>query len=113
MVNFAIKYDKMAKLKFTPLQSPIGIQLKQQYNIPLHVDSVIFIENGKAKIYANAALSICKYLDYPAKLLVIFKILPRFISNKVYKWIAKNRYSWFGKTESCMVPNTEVKNRFL
>lgn len=113
MVNFAIKYDKKGILKFAPLQSPIGLQLREQYKISPQIDSLVFINNGKSTIYAEAALNICGYLNYPAKLLVIFKIIPLFISNPIYKWIAKNRYKWFGKKETCMVPSENVKARFL
>lgn len=113
MVNFAIKNDKEATLKFAPLQSEIGKKLKEQYKIPNQIDSLVFIHNNTAKIYANAALSICSFLNYPAKLLVVFKVIPSFISNPAYKWFAKNRYRWFGKTESCMIPTADVKSRFL
>ncbi len=113
MVNFAIKNDKKALLKFAPLQSEIGKKLRQQYQISPQIDSLIFIYNGNAKVYADAALSICYFLNYPAKLLVAFKVFPLFISNPIYKFIAKNRYKWFGKTETCMIPTQQVKNRFL
>ncbi len=67
MVNFAIRNDSKARLKFSPLQSQTGQQLKSQFNIPPEIDSVIFIDNNKAYTYADAALRICKYLDWPAK----------------------------------------------
>ena len=113
MVNFAIRNDKKARLKFAPLQSETGLKLRSRYNIPATVDSLVFIENGKAYIYADAALNICKYLDWPAKMLYGLSIFPSFICNPVYKWIAKNRYKWFGKKESCIVPTPVVRSRFL
>lgn len=113
MVNFAIRNDKMALLKFAPLQSEIGTKLRKEYNIGNDIDSLIFIDKNKAHVYADAALVIAKYLSYPAKLLTVFTILPSFICNPVYKWIAKNRYKWFGKKDSCMIPTKEVKERFL
>jgi len=113
MVNFAIRNDIRARLKFTPLQSQTGQQLKLQFGLPAEVDSVIFIEKNKAFTYSDAALRICKYLDWPAKALYIFVLLPKFIRQPIYKCIAKNRYKWFGKKEECMVPSEEVKSRFL
>lgn len=113
MVNFAIRNDKQGKIKFAPLQSEIGKKLREQYQVPPEIDSLVFIDKGKATVYAQAALNSCSYLDYPAKLLVILKIFPLFISNPVYKWIAKNRYRWFGKSETCMIPTQNVKARFL
>jgi predicted DCC family thiol-disulfide oxidoreductase YuxK len=113
MVNFAIRNDKKGKLKFAPLQSAIGEKLKQQYRIQPSADTIVFIDKGKAYTYAKAAIRICKYLGWPAKLLYGFIIVPALISQPIYKWIARNRYKWFGKKEICMIPTAEVKGRFL
>jgi len=58
-------------------------------------------------------VGIARYLDWPAKILYGFIIIPRFIRNPFYKWIAKNRYRFFGKKETCMIPTPDVKSRFL
>jgi predicted DCC family thiol-disulfide oxidoreductase YuxK len=113
MVNFAIKNDADKLLKFTPLQGGLAKIYKEKYNISPNIDSVVFIEDGKVKYFADAGLSICKYLNWPAKLLYAFRIFPLFISNPVYKWIAKNRYKWWGQRAECMVPTPNVKERFL
>jgi predicted DCC family thiol-disulfide oxidoreductase YuxK len=113
MVNFAIRNDRKAKLKFAPLQSIDGQRLREQFNIPARVDTVIFIDNNKVYTYASAAIRICKYLDWPVKILYALIIIPAFISQPVYKWIARNRYKWFGKKETCMIPTPEVRERFL
>lgn len=113
LVNFAIRNDKKAKLRFAPLQSGTGSQLIEQYNIDPSADTIVFIVNGKAYTYAKAAVRVCKYLDWPAKALYAFIIVPAFISQPFYKWIARNRYKWFGKKETCMIPTPEVRARFL
>ena len=113
MVNFAIRNDRKARLKFAPLQSVTGRQLKDHYNIPPGTDSVIFIENEKVYTYSDAALRIARHLDWPAKAIYGFRIVPKFIRQPFYKWIAKNRYNWFGKKEECMVPTPELRSRFL
>ena len=113
MVNFAIKNDKHGKLRFCMLQSAIARQLKLKYAIDETVDSLIFIDMGHAYTYADAALRICKYLDWPARILFIFIIIPSFISNPFYKLIARNRYKWFGKKESCMIPSPDIRKRFI
>ncbi|MBG9374723.1 thiol-disulfide oxidoreductase DCC family protein [Panacibacter sp. DH6] len=113
MVNFAIRNDSNGRLKFSPLQSATGTALRKQYAIPEETDSLVFIENGKAYTYADAALRIAAYLDWPAKSLFALRIFPSFISNPLYKWIAKNRYKWFGKKDACMLPTPAVKRRFL
>jgi predicted DCC family thiol-disulfide oxidoreductase YuxK len=113
MVNFAIRNDKKAKLKFAPLQSTTGQELLKQFNVSPGADTVVLISKGKAYTYANAAIRICKWLDWPAKMMYAFIIIPSFISQPSYKWFARHRYKWFGKKETCMVPAKEVRERFL
>jgi predicted DCC family thiol-disulfide oxidoreductase YuxK len=112
-VNFAIKHDKKGRLRFTPLQSATGQQLKQQYGLRTDTDSVILIDNGEVSVYSDAALGIAGYLDWPAKIIYALKIFPGFLRQPVYKWIAKNRYKWFGKKEECMIPTKDIRDRFI
>jgi len=113
MVNFAIRNDKKAKPLFAPLQSAAGTQLKSKFQVAPNADTIVFIEKGKSYTYARAAIRVCRYLDWPAKMLYAFIIIPRFISQPVYKCIARNRYKWFGKKETCMIPTEAVRKRFL
>lgn len=112
-VNFAIRNDREARLRFATLQSATGQELKAKYGVAPGTDSVILIDNEKAYTYSNAALRIAKYLRWPAKAIYALLIIPAFIREPVYKWIARNRYKWFGKKEECMVPSPEIKSRFL
>jgi predicted DCC family thiol-disulfide oxidoreductase YuxK len=113
MVNFAIRHDKKGKLKFAALQSKAGQQFRQQYNIAPSIDSVIVIDEGKVFTHSNAALRIARYLDFPARMLYILSLFPSFIRQPIYKWVARNRYKWFGRKESCMIPGPDIKARFL
>ena len=112
-VNFAIRNDKQARLRFAALQSASGQQLKEKYGVVPAVDSVILIDNNRAYTYSDAAIRITKYLRWPAKALYALIILPPFIRQPIYKWIARNRYKWFGKKDACMVPSAEIRDRFL
>ena len=113
MVNFAIRNDKKAILKFAQLQSQAGKRLKEEYKIAPGIDSVILIDQDKVYTYSDAAVRISKYLRWPAKILYGLLIIPKFIRQPFYKWVAKNRYKWFGKKEECMIPTPDVKARFL
>ena len=113
MVNFAIRNDKKAKLKFAPLQSGAGKRLLEEFKVSPAADTVVLIDKGKAYTYAQASIRICRYLDWPAKILYAFAIVPRFVTEPVYKWIARHRYKWFGKKETCMIPTDRVRSRFL
>jgi predicted DCC family thiol-disulfide oxidoreductase YuxK len=113
MVNFAIRHDKKAILKFAPIQSEAGKILKEKFQVNPGIDSVILIDNGKVYTYSDAALRITKYLRWPAKALYVLTVVPQFIRQPFYRWVARNRYKWFGKKETCMVPGTDVRTRFL
>ena len=113
MVNYAISHDPEGKLRFAPLQSGTGGQIRKEYSIPETIDSVILVDQGKVYTYSDAALRIASYLDRPASFWSLLRIVPGFIRQPVYKWIAKNRYKWYGKKDSCMIPSAEVRSRFL
>ncbi len=113
-VNFTIKRDKKKIIFFAPLQTTAGQALLQQYNLPAdEMQSFVFIDNGKAYTRSTAALKVCRYLRRLWPLCYVFIIVPGFIRDVIYNWIAKNRYKWFGVLDQCMIPSPEVKARFL
>ncbi len=112
-VQFIIKHDKSNSLQFASLQSNIGQELLVKYNMPTSIDGVVFIEDDIAYFKSAAAFRIARYFGGFWKTLNILSILPLFVTNFGYDIIAKNRYKWFGKKESCMLPSPEIRNRFL
>ena len=113
-VNFTIKRDKQALIQFVPLQSEKGRLFLRQYNLPTEeMRSFVFIEDGKVYTRSAAALRVCRYLKglWPACYGLI--IVPKFIRDGIYKWIAKNRYKWFGQKNECMMPAPELQAKFL
>ncbi len=114
-VIFIIKHDKNDQFRFASLQSDLGRQLLEERNIdPNYLDSIILIEPGIAWYEkSDAALEISRDLSGFYQGLKIFKILPKGFRDAVYNGIANNRYKWFGKKESCMIPTPELKAKFL
>ena len=113
-VTYIIKRDKKNVFRFAALQSEIGQQLISKFNIDTSkVDSIILIDGEKHYEKSSAALHIAKNLSGAYPLLFGFMIVPKFIRNAVYDYIAKNRYKWFGKKEICMIPTAELKAKFL
>jgi predicted DCC family thiol-disulfide oxidoreductase YuxK len=113
-VQFVLKHEKNQELYFTSLQSPIGIEILNHYSInPKEIDSLVLIEKNKAYTKSSAALRLGKYLKGFYSLGYIFIIVPSFIRNWVYDYIAKNRYKWYGKQDSCIVPDENLAKRFL
>ena len=113
---YVIKRDKNNKFLFAPLQSDIGAALIKEFKIDTDkMDSILLYNPTKNSITdrSSAALNIAKRLGFPSNLMAVFFIIPAFIRNWVYSYIAKNRYKWFGKKESCMIPTPELKAKFL
>ena len=114
-VQYVIKQDKKDVFRFAALQSDIGQKIITQYNIDTSkTDSIILFTPEHQLFYkSTAALNIAKLLGFPTNLLVVFLIIPVFIRNWVYDFIARNRYKWYGKREQCMVPTPELNSKFL
>jgi predicted DCC family thiol-disulfide oxidoreductase YuxK len=109
-----IKRDKKSVLKFAPLQSEFAKRILINHHLSAEdLSTFLFIENNKIYTKSTAALKVCKYLKGLWSLLYGLIIVPEFIRNGIYNWIAKNRYQWFGKKEVCMIPSADVRSRFL
>ncbi|HEU4470507.1 MAG TPA: thiol-disulfide oxidoreductase DCC family protein [Flavisolibacter sp.] len=113
-VNFLIRQDKAAALRFAALQSPAGQDLLAAYGLDKkHFESFVFIENGKTYMGSEAGLRLYRYLPWYWQWVQAFRIVPVVLRDAVYAWVARNRYRWFGKKEACMIPSPEVRERFL
>ena len=115
-VLYVIKRDKKDKFLFAPLQSAIGKDITKKFNIDTNkIDSILLYNPTKNSLVykSSAALQVAKQLGFPTNILVVFLIVPTFIRNWVYNYIAKNRYKWYGKKESCMIPTPELQSKFI
>lgn len=113
-ITFIIKRDKKDVFRYAPLQSKVGKELAAKHHIDLdRVDSIILVTEDKAYAKSTAALRIAKQLSKGWPLLAMFLILPRFLRDAVYDFIARNRYKWFGKKDACMIPTPELRGKFL
>jgi len=113
-VQFIIKHDKKDVFRFVSLQSNLGQQILEHLGIESSsIDSIVLYEPGIAYYYkAEAALLIAKELKGWYFILSYFLIFGKSL-NFIYDYIAKNRYKWFGKKESCMIPTEALKAKFL
>lgn len=111
-VKFIIRRDPRGRFHFASLQSSSAQKLLAGRLVDTG-DTMLLLE--KVRIYSRsaAALRIAKGLRFPWPLLYIFIVVPPAVRNAVYRWIAANRYKWFGKAEACMIPTPDIKRRFL
>lgn len=115
-VTFIIKRDGKDKFRFASLQSEVGKQLMEERHIdPSSNNSIIVIEPQVAYyVKSTAAIEIAKELGGLWPVLQVFSyLLPEGIRDSIYEFIANNRYKWFGKKDSCMIPTPALKSKFL
>jgi predicted DCC family thiol-disulfide oxidoreductase YuxK len=113
-VQFILKRDRRGKFRFASLQGPAGQALLQRSGLPAnHLDSFVLVENNKVYTRSSGALRVLWLLGGAWSLLYSLMIIPRPVRDGVYDWVARHRYRWFGKEESCWLPRPEWKSRFL
>ncbi len=114
-VQYVIKHDKKNVFLFTALQGETGQELIKKHDIDTtKTDSILLYTPEKGMVSkSTAALKIASALGFPQNIASIFLIVPVGIRDWVYDYIAKNRYKWYGKKESCWIPTPELKSKFL
>lgn len=113
-VQFIIKRDSKHRFMFCSFQSDYAQQILKDHSINfIEPESIILITKEGTLYESDAALTIARHLSGAWPLLYAFKIFPRFIRDSVYKWIARNRYRFFGKKNACWIPTPELQARFL
>jgi len=113
-VQFVLKRNKSESIIFGSLQSVSGQELLKTHNLSqTQFDTLIVINQGKVYKKSQAVFILIKQLDFPWPVFAVFKIIPRFLSDKIYDLVARYRYNIFGKMDQCMIPKENVKDRFL
>lgn len=116
-VNFVIDRDPKGIIAFAALQSEAATRLLGEHGVTVGPSdsyaSMVLLENGVVYTHSTALLRAAKHLTFPWSLASVFLIVPRFVRDAVYSFVAKRRYAWFGKSEVCRVPTPELKARFL
>lgn len=115
MVNFTIRHDKKNYFLFAPLRSAAAAGLIKKYGVPDDTSNSTFvlIENNKFYLRSTASLRLLRKLNGLYPLLYVFIIVPPFIRDAFYGIIARRRYQWWGKRESCIIPSEEIRKKFL
>lgn len=113
-IQYVIKNDPKGKFRFSALQNEFSQNLLKSHDPALlDLDTVMLVYKDKVYVKSNAALESARLMGGLHSLLYIFKIVPRFLRDPIYNWVAKNRYRWFGKKDSCWLPTPELKARFI
>lgn len=113
-IDYLIRKDKHQKLRYASQQSNFAQDFFQTLQFDLQAaESIVFYNQGKVYIKSSAVLKIMSVLGFPYNLMAVFFIIPNFLRNSIYNFIAANRYQWFGKKSTCRVPTEKEKAMFL
>ena len=113
-VQFVLDHEPGGGIQFASLQSEVGRVALAEHGLDAEaIDSVVFIDQGRARVQSDAALAVAARLDAPWKWLALGRVVPRTIRDGVYDWVARNRYRWFGTRDACRLPTPQTRARFL
>jgi len=114
LVQFIIRKDRRKIFHFASLQSKTGQRfLNAHVLLTQDLNSLVYWRKGRALTRSTAALNVARDLGGAWPMAYAFILVPRFLRDALYDLIARKRYSWFGKRETCMVPTPELRERFL
>ena len=113
-IDFVLRHDRAGRFRFSPLQSAAGQDLLAEYGFSRdYNESIVLVNNGSATERSTAVLEILGMLPFPYSLAAIARFVPVGWRNMIYDHVARRRYAWFGKAETCRMPSPEERSRFL
>lgn len=113
-VKFLLKHDKHERYKFASMQSDAGRALLSKFGLdPDDPNSFLLLEEDAPYTDSTAILRVLSGLGGLWRLSKVFAVFPRVMRDPAYRWLAKNRYQWFGKRAACMLPDPASRDRFL
>lgn len=113
-VRFVVEHDAAGRIHFAPIQSDLGRRLYSAHGLnPEAPDTMLLVTRERAFRESDAVIEIARRLGGAWKLALLGKIIPRGLRDAAYALVAKNRYRWFGKHETCLMPTPELRRRML
>lgn len=112
-VRFLHEHDD-GSLRFAPLQSAVGRELLAAHDLPTdYFDSLVYLRDDEAHLKSDGAVRIARHLERPWRWLRVLRVVPRPVRDVGYGILRRVRYQIFGKREACLVPDSELRARFL
>lgn len=113
-VRFVIRFDNRELFQYASIQSDTGQSILNNMNLPKDsIETLIYIEQGVCYFRSQACLMVIRKLAFPVSLLYVSRVVPKFIRDRVYNLIARNRYKLFGRREECSLTDGQYKDRFI
>ena len=111
-VDFLLRKDHKRRFKFASLQSDFANSFLGRYH-SLKGDTIFFYDRGNFFTKSQAVLKIAGYLGFPYSAFIAFSIIPSSCRDWIYDIIARNRATWFGRRETCRLPDQETYDRII
>ena len=112
--KFVLRQDKIGMYRLLAAQSPLGKAIYIHYGLdPIHYETNILMADGLVWLKSEGSIRMAEGLGFPWRIAAIFRLLPLRIRDRFYSWLARNRFVYFGRRDSCFLPNDDDKNRFL
>lgn len=113
-VQFLLRFDTRGVYRFASMQSETGHKLLKDHGLnPDDPSSFLLLREGRARTDSDAILDVLTGLGGPWRMFGVLRLVPRALRNRIYRFIARNRYRLFGKREFCMMPTPEMATRFV
>ena len=113
-IQFSLKQDKEAKIKYCLLQNDKGEAIRASLGLPTNeISTVIAIYKDKVYTHSEVLRLVLQQLGGFWRTLLIIYVCPKPLRDKIYNFVANNRYRWFGKSDQCMIPSKEFADRFI
>lgn len=112
--KFILTHDRKKLFYLASMQGEVGAELFRRHGIdPADPSTILMIDGATVRKNSDAVISIYEGLGMPWKIAAVFRLIPSFLRDPVYRLIARNRYRIFGKLETCWVPPAHFRSRML
>ena len=112
--QFVLKYDRRERFRLASMQGEVGAGLYRRFGIdPANPETIILVEGDTVRQDSDAVLAIYAGLGWPWRAAAALRLIPRWLRDPVYRWVARNRYRLFGRRATCWVPTAEHARRVL
>lgn len=111
---FVLRHDRAGRFRLASMQGEAGAALYRRFGIdPANPETMIVVDGDRALRDSDAVLAIWAGLDRPWNALAVLRIVPRWVRDPVYRWVARHRYRLFGRRSACWIPTPEQARRIL
>lgn len=112
--QFVLRHERRQRCRFAAAQSPLGQALYRHYELePGDLETIVLLHGGMPYLRSDAAIKTMMLMGFPWTIGGVLRLAPRWLRNRVYDYVARNRFRLFGRRDQCYMPTPETAHRFL